>query len=297
MSEGVVIAIITVVGAIAAAIITAVLSRKPTPPPQVHVSVAEPDKTSQQVSDRRDPLPPTETKRPTPTPEPSEPEQVISKSGKGNFQSLSQALAAIEEGATLRIKPGVYLESAEWVKSFELSSDGDPSRTVLTAKGGNFVGSLDGSAWTLLMGRQIDPSVRQIVIRGVTLRGRAKDGTLDWKDGELVLENCVVEGGICLRGRDCRLVMRNCVVRGGEVGLTLLLARAVTIENTKFSTFGFCAMLLQTCPDFQLVGCEIEGCPIGINVSGKVVGTVNSCRFRNVDHELEPPEGSSLRVR
>ena len=183
MSDGVVIAIITVIGGIAAAIITAVLSqRKPTPPPHVHVSLADRDKAATPpASDRQDRPSSAEVKRDAPVAEPTTPELVISKSGKGSYQSLTQALASIEEGATLKIKPGVYAETTEIGISFELVGDGDPARIVLAAKNGSFKGT-GGSVFR----QKKHVAELQTVIRGVTLRGTAHY-TIEWEEGELVV--------------------------------------------------------------------------------------------------------------
>lgn len=91
-----------------------------------------------------------------PLPRPRLPELVVATDGGGDCRTLSEALTAAPNGATILVRPGVYRESIRIVRSVTVRADGEPgSVTLLWDEPGRptvYVGATDPGYQVTLQG-------------------------------------------------------------------------------------------------------------------------------------------------
>lgn len=144
---------------------------------------------------------------------------VVDKSGKGDFQSIQEAIDAAN-GEVIIVKSGVYDESLVISRVVELIGDGKPGDVVIT----NSVGNCITFAGTLA------------VIKNFTLRQLTKKYCIEVTLGRLQIESCNIsakEGvGIVIRdGADPRV--RWCQIHDNRTGVVVSSNALGSLEESK----------------------------------------------------------------
>jgi hypothetical protein len=104
---------------------------------------------------------------------------VVDSDGGGDAQSITEALALVREGATIRIHPGRYNEDLTITKSVKLVGD--------------------RAAPPILVGSIVSVG-KDVTLQSLKLESRHRDGTLRLESGTLRLVDCQVQnnGGVAL---------------------------------------------------------------------------------------------------
>lgn len=104
------------------------------------------------------------------------PTHIVDAMGRGDFITMSEAIAAAQPGDRILVCPGYYTEGVVLDKPLEIIGDGDRSDILVAAKGSDVI------LFKATMG----------VVRNLTLRqaGGGKYYAVDIGQGRLVLEDC-----------------------------------------------------------------------------------------------------------
>jgi pectin methylesterase-like acyl-CoA thioesterase len=82
----------------------------------------------------------------------------VAQTGGGDFRSIAKALSAVPEGATIKVRPGLYRESLVLDKDVEIIGEGERAEIVLETTGAHCI--------TMATDRAI--------VRNLTLRQRSQ---------------------------------------------------------------------------------------------------------------------------
>lgn len=138
------------------------------------------------------------------------PSIVVDQMHRGDFLTITDAVAAARPGTQIRIRPGLYQEGIVLDKPLELIGDGNRDDIVIAAKDANVID------FQTTAGR----------VANVTLRQTGGDSfTVNCTQGRLVLEDCDItsQGNACIGihdGADPR-VRRNRIHDGKMAGVTI----------------------------------------------------------------------------
>ena len=166
---------------------------------------------------------------------------IVSSSGAGDYQTISQALHQAPPGARIQIQPGIYRENLIIDKPVELVGQGETAKIVLE--------STDACCLRI--------RTDQVLIRGLTLRscesGRKKDTkhfAVEIETGHAILEECDIRSdtaaGIAIHGAAARPVIRHCRIHDN-------------LENGVF-VYDYAQGLIEDCDIFAntLAGVAVE---------------------------------------
>ena len=149
---------------------------------------------------------------------------VVSASGDGDYTSITEALANVEPGGRVLVRPGVYEEGIVLDKRVNIVGDGPRDEVVVTGAG---AGCLKSSA-------------EGARVAGLTLRGIAGGGApsfaVDVTRGELVLEDCDISSDtlscVAVHGPEAAPVFKRCRVHdGADSGLYFFDGAGGTVED------------------------------------------------------------------
>jgi len=141
---------------------------------------------------------------------------VVDERGGGEFDTLSDALAAAADGDTLLLRPGTYIDFGQTIQI---------SGRSLTVAG-------DGTGPVLLNATQITlPAGKRVVLRGLTIEANTIDSSttgLTVSGGDVFVEECSIFGrdghsafanafgGRAVSATNARLVLQGCTIEGGR---------------------------------------------------------------------------------
>jgi len=141
---------------------------------------------------------------------------VVDASGRGEFDSLVDALAAAADGDTLLLRPGNYFEFGQTVQ----------------INGRSLVVAGDGTGPVLLNATQVTlPAGKRVVLRNLTIEAAGFDPIttgLSVAGGDVFVEDCSISGrdghsafanafgGLAVSASNVRLVFQGCTIEGGK---------------------------------------------------------------------------------
>ena len=96
---------------------------------------------------------------------------VVAQAGGGDFRSITEAVAQAQDGDTILVRPGKYVESVTIGRDINVRGDGDPSSIVVEGSGSKIS---DGTPYSILLsntdatfsGMTIDGMPSTVVIQG-----------------------------------------------------------------------------------------------------------------------------------
>jgi hypothetical protein len=151
---------------------------------------------------------------------------VVSATGEGDYESLSEAMRNLPEGGRLFVRPGLYREGLVIDRAAEIIGDGKPEEIVIA------------SASASCVSMQTDKAI----VRGLTLRqeaGGVKGGegffAVDIRQGRLTLEDCDITSGslscVGIHNETTDAVIRRCRIHNSaDSGIYIFHAAKGTVE-------------------------------------------------------------------
>ena len=133
-------------------------------------------------------------------------EWIVDAMHRGDFATISEAIAAAKDGDVIRVRPGLYEESLQITKVLEIIGDGDRNEIEVHAEG----------AHTIVF------AARHGYIRGLTLRQNGSEGNwsgVDITGGRLTLEECDIssQSSVCIAiGNGAKPIVRNNHIHNGK---------------------------------------------------------------------------------
>jgi nitrous oxidase accessory protein NosD len=167
------------------------------------------------------------------------PRLVVCPNGKGQYKTLTEAVAHAKEGMRLLIRPGVYRESLDVTKRLHIEGE-NKALTVIE--------STTGSCLTL--------DADGIEVRSLTLRCRAgkesgKAALLVTGGKKILVEDCDITtdasepqlGSMSISGSETEVTARHCrFVDGATQGVYLTAKAKVTLEHCESSRNKHCGI-------------------------------------------------------
>jgi hypothetical protein len=157
----------------------------------------------------------------------------VDPEGGGDFRSIKQALQAVEPGATVHVRPGVYEDKLEISTPVSIVGDGPVGEIVIR-----------GTQWipVLIEGRET-------TLRGLTVlceKPYARDdpdalAASVWiEEGNVILEDCVFSStsvaGVVVHSAKASCTLRRCLIHDCEVdGVNITREATVTLEDCEIA--------------------------------------------------------------
>ena len=145
----------------------------------------------------------------------------MAQTGGGDFRSIAEALAAVPEGAIVKVRPGLYRESLVLGKAVKIVGDGERDKIVVQTEGKDCVQMLTNSA-----------SIQGISFHQKSPRRVAKVCVYA-PQGLLLLENCCFtsESSSCIDtcNNGTITTIRRCTIRLGRASGIYVHTYAVAI--------------------------------------------------------------------
>ncbi|GAA1908995.1 right-handed parallel beta-helix repeat-containing protein [Streptantibioticus ferralitis] len=172
----------------------------------------------------------------------------VSATQSGAYRTVSQALAAAQDGALIAIAPGTYTESLTLSRAVTLSADGDPGSVRLESP----------------MGSTVVVDAEAVQLSGLTLYGSdANAAVLDIRRGQAAIDGCTVAGSkawaAVIAWQSGQLAARDCAVTNpGGAGIVVTAATANTVERTTAADLGSSAVVVAENGRLTVRDCTVE---------------------------------------
>lgn len=177
---------------------------------------------------------------------------VVAADGTGQFTSLAEAVAAVEEGAELLLKGSTFEASLVITKSLTILGDNQPSQVVIQSQ--------NGSCFLIKSGtlRIVNLSIKT----PASLTG-ARKPVLELAGGEIDAEHCLFESkvaqAVSVRGRESSATFRHCafIAEKGDGVAVWSGATAVLLDCSIKGTRSI-GVSVDNEADVKLLGCHVE---------------------------------------
>jgi Right handed beta helix region len=207
---------------------------------------------------------------------------------QAGWSSLKEALATAGPGEQVIVPPGIYRDALEISQPVEVVGGGPVEQVVIQVTGADAVRVTSGA----------------VRLKGVTIWCAGPFADEDGhagvyvRDGDLVIEDCVIAGGGCgdvaVQGPHARLTMRRCLLAGPWVPchLAFLDGGGGAVEETEIvgSARGrYAHVWIREGCDVLLRECVIrDGDSPGVRIERGAAATLAGCVISNVrDHAAE----------
>lgn len=189
---------------------------------------------------------------------------VVSRDGKGDFDTVQEAVAHADPGSKILIRAGEYDEVLRLDKPLELAAEGPAGRVSvmgLQAEGpGVVVDGLKIQGISLLME---DPPVPAVLVSG----------------GKLELRNCMISSesasSVCAEGADSAVIMFECKVFGRETGVLIRAGAKAQVENCRIT--GCYTGVICREGSLDLIGCTVTENVVGAVMAGCRRSSIVDC--------------------
>ena len=167
------------------------------------------------------------------------PTHVVDAYQRGDFATVSAAIAAAKPGDRILVRPGLYEEGLVVDKPLEILGDGPVADIEIRARGTNAL------VFQANIGR-----VANLTLRQAGGRGKAKWYGVDIRQGRLELEGCDISSQslacVAIRdGADPRL-RRNQIHNGNQSGVYVLDSGMGTLEDNDITGNAFSGVAIKT---------------------------------------------------
>ncbi|MBN8591712.1 MAG: right-handed parallel beta-helix repeat-containing protein [Anaerolineae bacterium] len=221
--------------------------------------------------------PPAPAPRPVAPPSaasaPTGPVFTVSKLGAADFRSITEALAKVPEGATIKVKPGLYRESVKLTKAVELIGDGHREDILIESADGNVL-------W-------MDTDFA--AVRGLSLRQtgtpEAQKVAVYIPKGRLILEDCDITSsslaGIQVCNAGTNPVIRRCRIHNGNSAGVLAYEKASgTFEDCEMVGNGLSGIQVTEGANPTLRRCRmVDNIASGLLVLQNATGIFEDCEM------------------
>ncbi len=220
------------------------------------------------------------------------PTVVVSRLGRGDFKTISEAIEKVEEGTRILVQPGIYLEGVIISKAVELVGDGKPGEVVIESRTSNCV--------------QMRTNYAEM--RNFTLRCRAGEKDLkygvDISQGQLLMENCDISSNsiacLAVHGEGSNPIIRNCKIHHGKAsGVHVYESGEGLIEGCDIFGNAYSGVAIKEGGNPTVRNCKIhDGKQPGVHVYESGEGLIEGCDiFGNALAGVEIKEGGNPTVR
>jgi F-box protein 11 len=216
----------------------------------------------------------------------------VAQTGGGDFRSIAKALSAVPEGATIKVRPGLYRESLVLDKDVEIIGEGERAEIVLETTGAHC----------------ITMATDRAAVRNLTLRQRSQQS--DGKScvyvpqGQLLLENCDLTSesfcGIEICNAGAAPIIRRCAIHdSASAGVYVHSQGAGLLEDCQIYANALAGVHIREGGNPTLRGCRIyEGKEGGVFVYENGAGLLEDCQiYANARAGVSIGEGGNPTLR
>ena len=220
----------------------------------------------------------------------------VDATGKGDYTTIQDAVEAAPDGATVRVRAGVYRECLEIRKPVVIEGAGPDKTTVVsnTPWAGSmteFRAKFDGlraqggeearHALEDLVHQYGRPAALVAGTEGVAIKGLKLTLLSPGGEGLSVADGCVMLD-------KAKAELSNCVVAGAwTYGVEVGEGSGLRLHNSLVTAVLNCGVEVkgrEGMGPVELTGTDFRGCPVGVEIAAACQTTIRDCRFLACDH-------------
>jgi parallel beta-helix repeat protein len=199
---------------------------------------------------------------------------VVSADNSGDFVSISEAIKAAADGATILVRPGLYEESLTISKQIEIVGDGAVKDIVVRSRNESCVSMLSERA-----------AIKNLTLQSAAGKSGEQVFGVDVQSGELLLENCDVTSDslacIAVRGAEANPLIRNCrIADGAGGGIYFFDSAGGTVESCEILRNRSASVVIAQKADPHFKKCLVaDGENAGFWIYENGLGTIDDCEI------------------
>jgi F-box protein 11 len=230
---------------------------------------------------------------------------IVSKTGEGQYKTISDAVLNAKPNTRILVRPGVYKERVVIDKPLEIQGDrnGTDQEIIIENTGEACIVMQAGRA----------------AIRGVTLRGLrgltgaivrflnvnvSQEPCVEISRGQLVLEDCditsEVVAGVGVRTRDAEAIIRRCIIHNCDAnGIWFIDHATGTVEDSEIYGTSWTGIRVESGATPTFRRCKIHDIKnAGVVITEMARGVFEDCDiYANAKAGIEVRNGSSAAIR
>lgn len=206
-------------------------------------------------------------------PESLQDQVVVSKDGSGDCRTITEAVARVKTGGTIRVRPGVYPETIYVGKSLTIVGDGTSEKVVVRSQqsDGFYLEADKVSLINLTIECQASPKQKVYAVDAAT--------------GEITIEKCDLSSTslACLgvHGKQTRATIRECAIHDGQdAGVFVYDGGTADLKNCQISNNKEGNVVVWAKSHAILQGCRLHGsADVGLDVREQGRATLIDCQI------------------
>jgi serine/threonine protein kinase len=201
---------------------------------------------------------------------------IVDQTGRGHFQSISEALRRAVPGSVIAIRPGLYRENLVLDKDVELSGLGPRSEIIVECTEPN--------------GLMLDTkhaALHSLTVRHRPPRGKQQGQAIQIRNGQSLIADCEISTTaahcVVISSEAADPSIHGCVIHGAaETGVIVATDAKSTIVDCDIFGNAVAQVALQTGADATIQRCRFhDGYGVGVNVTDRARGIVEDCQIYN----------------
>ena len=231
---------------------------------------------------------------------------IVSKSGGGQYKTISGALKEAQPGLKILVRPGTYEEQLIIDKPIEIIGDPGETGKAITIRNTSSACVVMQVDHAVIKGLTLEvrAGIRATILKILQARNTIEEPCVDISQGQLVLEDCDIKSeavaGVGIRGPETSAIIRRCKIHDGDSnGIWITNGATALIEDCDIFGTTWAGIRIEDEALPTVRRCKIHNIQnAGVLATGNAKGTVEECDiFGNSFSGVEVRDDSSVAIR
>ena len=230
---------------------------------------------------------------------------IVSKTGEGQYETISEALEKARPNMRILVRPGVYKEKLKVNKPIELIADsgGADGQVIIESAGSSCAVITAGNVVMRGFTLRTLPVAESKILKFFQARKTGNEPCIEITEGGVVVEDCDITSeavaAIGIRGHHANPIIRRCKIHDGNSnGIWVIDHARAVLEDCEMWGTNWAAVRIENGANAQLRRCKVFDVKnSGILLTDYASGSVEHCEVYNNDLAgIEVRDGSSVVV-
>ena len=231
---------------------------------------------------------------------------IVSKSGGGQFKSISQAIKDVQPGVKILVRPGVYEEKLIIDKAVDIVGDpGETGKAIIIQNTSLACVAMETDRATIKgLTLRMRPGLKGTILSLLRARNLIEEPCVDISQGQLALEGCDITSeavaGVGVRGPSANAVIRRCTIHDGNSnGIWVTDDATAVIEDCDIRGTFWAGVRIDYGANTTVRSCKVHDVQnSGILITDYAKGTIEECEiFGSAFSGVEARDGGTVTVR
>jgi F-box protein 11 len=231
---------------------------------------------------------------------------IVSKSGRGQYKTISQAIKDAQPGVKILVRPGAYEEKLIIDNPVEILGDpGETGKAIIIQNTSSACVSMETDHATIKgFTLRVRAGIKGTILKLLRARNTIEEPCVDISQGQLVLEDCDITSeavaGIGVREPTASAMIRRCTIHDGNSnGIWVTNDATAVIEDCDILGTNWAGIRIEYGANATVRRCKIHLIQnAGIVVTDHAKGTIEECEiFGNAFSGVEVRDDGNAAVR